>query len=128
MRNITYLDDPCIATCEYIVLKEYLDKYNIKWEETKYYWDSEDVYFGMLLFTYTNNIKILPELYYFHPKHINSNSDRRNYKTYYKYTIYMCDMYKDILSFCKNKYYLNILNKILLNICKETKRIKKGDM
>lgn len=123
-RNINEISDPCIATCQYIVLNDFIIKNNIRWEETKYYWDSEDVYFGMLLFSKTNDIVKCNYNYYIHPKHDGSNSDRRDYHKYFNYVLYMSNMYADIIKFSNNKFYNNILKAVLLNICSELKYLK----
>lgn len=124
LRNITLLDEPAISTCQYIVNLKFCIENNIFWEESKYCWDSEDIYFGLLILNKASTKLVIHKTYYVHFKHPNSNSDRKILSEYYKYLIYINDMYNDTIKFNKNPYYIMYFQKIIYNMYTHVKTLK----
>lgn len=124
LRNIYLTHEPAIATCQYIVRNKFCLSKNIFWEETKYYWDSEDIYFGLLAFNLASIIRVIHQPYYIHFKHSGSNSDRQNFRKYLEYLKYIGDMWNDSISFNTNKYYRQYFKMIIYNMYTHIKTLK----
>lgn len=113
---------PSICIAQHITKKSYIINNNLFWDEEKYNWDAEDLYYGMLMMTKTNNIKILDNYFYFHKYIVNSNSDRKGIKLY-NYVIYLLDMYEDIKNFNGLKYF-SVFEKVINNTIKAINRME----
>lgn len=95
---------PSICIAQHISKRSYILKYNLFWDTNKYFWDAEDLYYGMYVLTKTNRIQCLDKYFYFHKKIKNSNSDR-NGKDLYNYIIYLLEMYDDVKKIKGIKYF-----------------------
>ena len=99
----------------YIIKKEILNKYNIFFEETKYFFDTEDLYFYCILLSKLPEIKnnVFYNIY-LTCKNINKNSNTYSKLKKRDYPKYMSQMINDIyknIAGCKNELYIcNILN------------------
>lgn len=115
-KNTQY---PSICICQYITKRKYIIDNNLYWDEIKYNWDAEDLYYGMLVLSKTNDIKYCPYNFYIHKRINNSNSDRKG-NIYYNYMIYLTDMYQDVVKI-SNKKYFHVFEKIIYNEIKGVK-------
>lgn len=113
---------PSICIAQHIAKRKYIIDNNLYWDEKKYNWDAEDLYYGMLVMTKTDNIKILDNWFYFHKKFDNSNSDRKGNKLY-NYVIYLLDMYEDVKKINGLKYF-SVFEKVVNNTIKAMNMIE----
>lgn len=105
IRNIGIpMKYPSICIAQIIAKKKYIIDNNLYWDEIKYYWDAEDLYYGMLVLSKSNNIGIIDNYFYFHKKFDNSNSDRKG-RDLYNYVLYLLDMHEDVIKIDNIKYY-----------------------
>lgn len=107
---------PSICIAQHIAKRKYILDNNLFWDEIKYNWDAEDLYYGMYVMTKTQDIKILDYNFYFHKKHNNSNSDRKN-KDFYNYVLYLTQMYEDVIKL-NNIKYLKVFESVVNNTVK----------
>lgn len=105
IRNMDIkMDYPSICIAQHIAKKSYIINNNLWWDEKKYYWDAEDLYYGIYVLTKTQDIKCIDKYFYFHKKLDNSNSDRKD-KDLFNYIIYLLDMYEDVKKLPNIKYF-----------------------
>lgn len=105
IRNIGISNNsPSICIAQHIAKKDYLINNELWWDELKYNWDAEDLYYGMLVMTKTNNIQVIENGFYFHKKIENSNSDRKG-KQLFDYIVYLLEMHEDVKNLKGLKYY-----------------------
>lgn len=114
VRNVGIkMEYPSICIAQHVDKRSYIIENNLWWNEDKYYWDAEDLYYGMLVMTKTTDIYILDNWFYFHPYIKNSNSDRVG-KKLLNYIIYLLDMYEDIKKLNNIKYF-HVFEKIVFS-------------
>lgn len=105
-RNIGVTNNhPSICIPQIIPKRKHIVDNNILWDEEKYYWDAEDLYYGIKLLCSSDNYDVIKEPFYMHKKYKSSNSDRTGLE-YKKYAEYLLEMNDDVYEFAKgNKFY-----------------------
>lgn len=104
----------------FCIKKDYLLKYNIKWEETKYYVDGEDFYYTFELLTFNPSI-LYTNLYTAHTIRTSNSNSLKKYKNklYPKYIYNMCI---DIILYCTSNNNFNLIKYINTYEINETDR------
>ena len=103
--------------CFYCIRKDFLIKYDIKFEENKYYYYSEDICFYIKLYYYINKSK-----YYIYNKWFNYFGIKRKNSTNYNklskkdIASYYNSMYIDYKKYERNNNLTNLIQKTLINL------------
>lgn len=112
-RNIGIkMNNPSICICQIIAKRSFIIDNDIYWEEEKYNWDAEDLYYGILLLSKTEKYTIIDKEFYMHKKFTNSNSER-NGDAYYNYSLYLLEMHNDLYDKIKNCKYYDVFNQVI---------------
>lgn len=108
--------DYAIGICSYFVRKSFIIDNNLLFDEEKYIWDLEDVYFAVRM--YDNTDKIIPvsntKWHYYCVKHIvcNSNKVFADAIELFKHLDYLEDMHNDLKKILKKEKTIQLAQKL----------------
>lgn len=111
IKNTLKVKEPTLSTYQYAVLKKYTK--NILWDEKKYFWDNEDLWYGLSILSNTQDYTIFNFPINTHLKIAGSNSDRIISNEYKKY------FYELLFEFINKKS--NLIQTLIYNFIKQLK-------